>query len=384
MTARSHATALIEAGGKPDPSGLAIEVHIIAPGWGSSGYYSESVLQNACKQGVYPVGMHMHLDHPTREAEKSQPARTISGQSPLVATLSQAGHYETEGWDKSPDNPSGCGVYATARVLPRYVEDIKALADSIGISHYVDGIAEDGEACGKKGKIIKELKASPLNTVDFVTVPGAGGHYRTLFNESKKRESQSNDQRKTMADNHQESLTLSEVRTSHPEIVSELRKQLAEELKIESLNESQKTKLTEAENKVKDLEKKLTEARQKIAEGAARTYVTEEIAKTKLPATVGKALTEALLKAAPLAEDGSLDTGAFATTVSEAIKGKQAEVAAILKEAGSGMHDNGTPSFQAGGDAEVRKAKEELRDSYIGAGKTREEANRLVGIKEEA
>lgn len=172
---------LAEAG-KPDASGLAIDVHIISPGWGSSGYYSDLALQKGCEAGVYPLGMHMHLDHPTREAEQTQPARTISGESPLVAVLTVAGHYLESGWDKTPDNPTGAGVYAMAKVLPRYVEDLKALAGSIGISHYVSGKSEVGVAPdGRKGPIITELIADPMNTVDFVTVPGAGGHYRTLF-----------------------------------------------------------------------------------------------------------------------------------------------------------------------------------------------------------
>jgi hypothetical protein len=48
----------IEAG-KPDATGLLIDVHVIAPGHGLSGFYSEQVLKNACQSGVYPKGMHM-------------------------------------------------------------------------------------------------------------------------------------------------------------------------------------------------------------------------------------------------------------------------------------------------------------------------------------
>ena len=108
---------LVEAGKKGE---LLIDVHIIGPGWGSSGYYSEAVLKKACESGVYPEGMHMHIDHPTRAAEKEQPARTIKGESPLAAVLTEAGHYDPKGWD-------GPGVYAKARVMPQYVEDIKAM-----------------------------------------------------------------------------------------------------------------------------------------------------------------------------------------------------------------------------------------------------------------
>jgi hypothetical protein len=155
-----------------DKASGAIDVHIIRPGWGSSGYYSESVLQAACQNRVYPAGMHMHLDHPSNTEENDQPARTLKT---LIGALTESGHYETAGWD-------GPGVYALAKILPQYRDQIKEMEDFIGISHYVDGRSEDGTAPdGKRGRIIKELVASPLNTVDFVTVPGAGGKFRALF-----------------------------------------------------------------------------------------------------------------------------------------------------------------------------------------------------------
>jgi hypothetical protein len=348
-----------------------IELHIIQPGWGSSGYYGEAKLRKACEAGVYPKGMLMHMDHPTRKQEADNPARSTET---LAAVLAEAGHYETDGWD-------GPGIYSTADIRPHRREDLKWLSGKIGVSHYVDGIAEDGTAPdGKKGRIITELRASPFNSVDFVTIPGAGGHSRSIAEVLK--ESQSNNQRKNMAEGNQETLTLSEIRTKFPEVVTELKEQLMKELKIESLNESQKKELKEAKDKSDNLEKQLKEARAKIAEGAARTFVAAEVAKAKLTETASKTLTESLIKAVPLAEDGSIDAVKFGVTVTEAIKEKKAEIDAILKESGrSGVHDNGG-SFGAGTDAEVKKAREDLAESYVANGKTREEANRLAGIKE--
>ena len=352
-----------------------IELHIIQPGRGSSGYYTEDLLKRACTAGVYPKGMHQHIDHPTRQQEEDQPARSVNT---LAAVLAEAGHYEIEGWDKSQENPTGAGVYALADIRPDRREDIAWLSGKIGVSHYVEGTAEEA-VCpdGKKGRLIKELFPSPFNSVDFVTIPGAGGHSRSIAEVLK--ESQENNTRKKMADN-QESLTLSEVRTKHPEIITELKEQLMKELKIESLNEEQKTKLAEAEKTVKALEEQLKEARGKIAEGAARTFVTAEIAKAKLPEKVGKALTESLISQVPLAKDGTVDTVAFGATVTEAIKAKKAEIEDILKESGRrGVHDNDSP---AAGPEETARAREEYRDALVDGGKTREEANRLAGIVE--
>lgn len=357
-------------------SGLLIDVHIIAPGWGSSGFYSEKVLRKACETGVYPVGMHMHIDHPTRTAEKEQPARTIKGESPLAAILTKAGQYQAEGWD-------GPGVYAQARVLPQFVEDIKAMDGHIGISHYVSGVSEMGEADGRKGPIITELLADDLNTVDFVTVPGAGGHYRTLFGEMKVRHdpNPNKDQQKEdhMGDK-QESLTLSEVRTKFPEIVTELKEQLKAELKTEEAAKDQSAKLTEAADAIKTLKEENAGLKAQIAEGKAAEYVKAEVGKAKLPEASGKMLTETLMKQIPLTESGEVDAPKLAEIVKEAIKIKTEEIAAIRKEAGGdGIKGNGAPA--GGNDADAHKALVESFESvYLSQGKTPEVAKRMAEV----
>ena len=367
---------LIEAG-KSEQPGLLIDVHIISPGWGSSGHYSEKVLRKACESGVYPVGMHMHIDHPTRTAAKEQPARTIKGESPLAAILTKPGQYLPEGWD-------GPGVYAQARVIPQFVEDIKAMAGQIGISHYVSGVSEAGEAEGKKGPIIIELHADDLNTVDFVTVPGAGGHYRTLFGEMKVRHdpNPNREQQKegTMPNDKQESLTLSEVRSKYPEIVTELKDQLKTELKTEEAAKDQSAKLTEAANTIKTLKEELAELRAKIAEGKAAEYIKAEIGKAKLPEASGKLLTVALMKQVPMTESGDVDASKLAEVVKDAIKVKAEEIAAIRKESvGDGIKGNGAPA--GGNDTDAHKALVESFESvYRSQGKTAEVAKQMAEV----
>jgi hypothetical protein len=361
---------LIESGS--DPTGMAIDVHIISPGWGSFGFYSERVLQEACRNGVYPKGMHMHIDHPSRKEREDQPARTILGESPLAAIFTEAGHYEPAGWD-------GPGPYTRAKVLPHFIDQIRAMDGHIGISHYVSGVSEAGEAPdGKKGPIIKELRADPTNTVDFVTTPGANGHYRTMFSEMKVRADPTGNEdiEENMADK-QESLTLSEVRTNHPEVFEEMKKTLTEELKIEAVTKDQTAKLTEAADKIKALEQENKTLRTTIAEGKARDYIAAELAKVKLPATSGKMLTESLVKQVVLAEDGTINAAEYGKIVTEAIKAKSDEIALILKETGTGIKDNGTTTPPA-------SDGKQLMESYIALnmslGKTRDEATRLAEI----
>jgi hypothetical protein len=355
--------------GRPDAS--LIDVHIVAPVWGASGYYPESVLREACRKRVYPEGMHMHLDHPAREAASGQPARTIAGDSPLAAIFTKDGHYESSGWDTTPENPAGAGVYTVARVLPKFVSDIRAMAGSIGISHYVEGTASEGTAPdGRKGLIIRELRASPLNTVDFVTVPGAAGHYRTLFSEMKVRADPTGDekteQRKKMVKGTQETQALSAIRTAHPEVVAELEQRLAEELRIESA-----TTISALEQENKTL-------KGQIARMTARDYVVAEVAKAHLPAASGRALTGDLVTRFTPAEDGTPDLEQFAMIVKEAIAARTKEIAEILREAGTGLHDNGggAPAPDGGHAALV----DSFEASYLGMGQAKEEAHRLAEI----
>lgn len=352
-----------------------IEVHIIRPGRGSSGYYFEEVLKKAVDAGVYPKGMLMHWDHPTRQQEEDQPAR-VTGT--IAAAFAENAKYRAE---DDPNAWDGPGPYALADVRPKYLEDLKWMAGKIGVSHYVDGLSKEGEGPdGIKGRIITELKASPFNSVDFVTIPGAGGHSK--FNEIQQRETE--DKRKKMADPKQISLRLSEIMQSDPEVIAEIRKQVAEDLKIESLNETHKKKLIDAEARIKTLEAENKVLQVKVAEKAARDYVAAEVGKAKLTETAGKNLTDTLVKQVVLSEDGTLDTVKFGSVVAEAIKGKQAEIESILKESGlDRVHDNGGSS--GGNDAAtVQKAREELRDSYLESGMSTEQACRLSGIEVKA
>jgi hypothetical protein len=465
-----------------------IEVHIIRPGRGSSGYYTEDVLKGACESGVYPAGMLMHWDHPTRQQEEDQPAR-VTGT--IAAVLAENATYRGEG---DPNAWDGSGPYALAEVRPKFREDLKWLAGKIGVSHYVDGLSKEGEGPdGKKGRIITELLPSPFNSVDFVTIPGAGGHSR--FAEVKLREKgrvppnptrnhgiatgsaggckhplsyytskswadlsdseknqiathfayddgsdtfeglklphhnkagdvepnciapalqaiggartgtpmdlggqeegvkahlqahldeiQQTKKESKMAPDKQLSIRLSEIMTNDPDVVKEIRKQVAEELQIESQTEEQKKKLAEADTRIKTLETENKDLRAKIAEKATREFVTTEIDKAKFPESVSKTLTESLVKQAVLTADGTIDTVKFGLIVTEAIKTKQEEIAAILKESGiSGVHDNGP--ITPGNQGDVTRAREEYRDTLIENGMSTEQASRLAGIEVKA
>lgn len=145
-----------------------IEMKVIQPGWGSSGYYSEEVLRRD-GPAAWPAGTHMYLDHPTAKEAAERPERSIKD---LAAVLITTPEYRESG-------KAGPGLYAKATVLPQFRETLDALAPHIGVSIRATGTFSPGEASGRKGRIVERI-AKGLS-IDFVTKPGAGGRVMQIL-----------------------------------------------------------------------------------------------------------------------------------------------------------------------------------------------------------
>jgi hypothetical protein len=141
-------------------------VQFISPGWGSSGYYSPEVLQEAAAERVIPAGTHMYADHPSERDRKERPERSIRD---LMAVTTSDAQLSANG-----------ALVGEVRVLAPYQDLITDLKDHIGVS--VLGDAKDiyeGEAEGRSGKIVAGL--AHINSVDFVTRAGRGGQVLQLL-----------------------------------------------------------------------------------------------------------------------------------------------------------------------------------------------------------
>ncbi|MEE9451090.1 MAG: hypothetical protein V3V72_13655 [Ignavibacteriaceae bacterium] len=155
---------LIEADTSEDGT---IPIKIIQPGWGSSGYYSEEVLERDAN--IYKEGTKMYWNHPTASEAIERPERDLND---LAGVLVEEGIY-------NPDGIQGAGVYAKAKVFNQYNNILSEMAPHIGLSHIALGKATIGEAEGEKGTIIESLNLA--QSVDFVTEEGAGGQVVQLF-----------------------------------------------------------------------------------------------------------------------------------------------------------------------------------------------------------
>lgn len=141
---------------------------LIAPGWGSSGYYSKEVLKRDGPQ-IFKAGTKNFWNHQTEAEESARPEGDLRD---LASTLTEDAHYEDPG-------TAGPGLYAKANVQPHFKEHVDSLAKHIGMSIRASGIAKPGTAEGRKGNIIEQLTRGI--SVDYVTTPGAGGKVLQLF-----------------------------------------------------------------------------------------------------------------------------------------------------------------------------------------------------------
>jgi len=318
-------TELVERAVRKDNT---IDLKIISPGWGSSGYYAPDVLKEDGPR-AFQAGTQMYLDHPSESEARDRPERSVRDLA--AVTISDAMYQE--------NGPTGPGLYAKASVLPHYKDVIEALAPHIGVSIRAHGSFKPGEAEGRAGRIIEKINRA--ESVDFVTKPGRGGQVLALM----------------------ESIRASQ---KEPETVP------TSEQKTESqaLKEAEAMELTEAQERISTLESELKEANDKVIEESTRADRAEgaliileaqrEAAKLmeniELPAAA-KSRVAAKCSADPKITEGKLDLDALKEAVDTAAK-DEAEYIESITGAGK-IHDQGTQS----GDqpADEAKVKESLK-----------------------
>lgn len=133
-------------------------IDLITPGWGSSGYYAASVLEQAATDAVFAAGTHMYLDHQTAIEQMDRPEGSVMN---LAAVL-----MEDATWN-------GTALTARARVFSSYAPALAEMRESIGVSIRASAEVSQGEAEGRRGQIIERLVDA--TSVDFVTKAGRGG-----------------------------------------------------------------------------------------------------------------------------------------------------------------------------------------------------------------
>lgn len=278
--------------GALDSNGVGA-VKIIAPGWGSSGYYAKEVLQRDGPK-VFPAGTKMFWDHPTLSEEHDRPERSLRD---MAGTLTEDAYWDATGMiDRATGQPAGPGLYAAIKAYEDYVPTLNEIYSDIGVSIRAYGKQIMGEAEGQTGPIITDLVAA--ESVDFVTTPGAGGQVLSLF----------------------------EAVRQHSKIPAPKEAPLMEVEKDPKFVEERTARLR---------------AEEKLVLIEAGAVVTSKLAASSLPDVTRLRLGKALVANPPIAE-GQLDAEKFATQIEEAINSEE-EYIATLTEAGKirGMGGDG-------------------------------------------
>lgn len=282
------------------------EIKVIRPGWGSSGYYSADVLERDGPK-AFPSGTKMFWDHPTQQEERDRPERSLKD---LAAEF-----VEDAKW--VGNHPKGPGLYTRAKVFEHFRPAVNELAQHIGVSIRALGKAKVGEAEGKKGPLVEELRTG--QSVDFVTVAGAGGKILQQFAEAAGR----------------------------------------------TITETEDDALSEAQ--LKEAQAKLTEAQTELARyreaavlretaDSVRSLIDEHA--RSLPDITRERLHKQLIVSPPLTEAGALDTDKLTKAVREAIN---AETEYLSKVVGTGR----VRGFGgASSEADAKKYDEQMTEAF--------------------
>lgn len=274
-----------------------VTVKVIRPGWGTSGYYpAETLARDGPK--VFRRGVKMFWDHPTASEEAERPEGSLD-------TL--AGEFISDAvWREN--GPDGPGLYADAKLFGRFRDAVKELAPHIGVSIRAMGKAKEAEIEGKRGPLIEQITTA--RSVDFVTMPGAGGKIVQLF----------------------------EAARSLPE------------KETDEVNVEEAQRLT-SENEA--LRAEIAQLRQALILREATDYVLEELAKTDLPEAARQRLTRELTATPPVA-DGALDREAYRQAIEARVQDERAYIESLAPKG----------QIRGMGATQPRPAADVLRESF--------------------
>ena len=351
---------LIEA--KADANGT-IPIKIIDAGWGSSGYYSREVLQQAANARVYAAGLQMYWNHPSKTDEKERPERDLRD---LAGVLTEDARWDEQG-------PKGPGLYSRAKVFSAYRDAVAEMGPYIGLSHYVWGESKQGEAEGKKGEIITRIVAA--RSVDFVTVPGRGGAIAEAFRAA--RPPVPTDEQKAAGEysmgESTPKLTLESLRKEHPEIVEALRTEIENSAAMKEAQAQQEKKLTETQKALEEAKAENARLKEALLLVEARTFVEAKVKASTLPEISKTRVAEALAKD-PVVKDGKIDETAYAAKIEAAIKSE----AEYLAKLGAGRVEGMGAGASGGQTKTLEETDKELVAGFMRLGMSEAEAKAAV------
>lgn len=260
-----------------------ISIKVIQPGQGSTGYYPAEMIQRDGPK-VATKGLHMYWNHPTVSEAKERPERSLDD---LAATFTTDATYDAQG-------PAGPGLYAKAKVAERFRGAVNDLAEHIGVSIRGSGRLAEREIDGETRKVVEELTA--LESVDFVTKPGAGGRIVSLFEAAR---------------------SGAPIPAGSPAPQPIKQKQEVQAMDDKALQEAQE-QITKLQTQLAEADKRDAANAARLNRIEARAIAESAIAGSNLPQAVADKIVSEVSANASLTESGDID----AAKVAEAVKAK--------------------------------------------------------------
>jgi hypothetical protein len=327
----SEVVPLIEKAIRDDGT---MPVKLIAPGWGSSGYYSEAMLKRDGPK-VFRANTHMYINHPTAQEAQQRPERDIRD---LAAVLSTDAVYRD-------DAVHGPGLYADAKVFSHWRPFVEEVAPFTGTS--IRALGKPGTVQtieGRKGKVIESLLAA--QSVDLVTAAGAGGKVLQLFESARG--------------------------FVEPKVRKEI--EVAEDRKPE---EWQTQALAEAERardaRIAELEEAVRRGNEREQLREAQDLVRREVGRAELPEQSRARVTDEVLRIGPpLTEAGTVDEDKLVDTIREAVRREAAYVTSLT--GGGRIRGMGAGSELGYTEDQVKASEARLEESFKRFGMTPEAA----------
>lgn len=137
---------------------------------GSSGFYSRDVLE-AYGPAAFPEKTLSHADHPTLQEMEDRPERSV---------------FSLGGYTLGTPELEEDGLYVDMKFAGKALEVVENFGAVIGLSIRAQGDIEESERDGTTIREVKAIYPSPLNSIDLVTIPGAGGKVIAALQESLK------------------------------------------------------------------------------------------------------------------------------------------------------------------------------------------------------
>lgn len=147
------------------------KIKLIAPGPGSTAYYTEAALKQAADDKIFHAGLPMRIDHPTKAEESARPEGSVKDWGAVLG--SDAVWMESY---ISGGKDLGKGLYSDIKPFSDHSKTIEEKGPYAGVSIMANGraLTEAGHVVTKNGLPVLE-KFTSAEGCDMVTRAGAGG-----------------------------------------------------------------------------------------------------------------------------------------------------------------------------------------------------------------